>query len=115
MVAEWLKSFKRAPTPASDVSIDEDNALLQLRSQQGLDKEEVLELGKANQDEGRPWDLAGAQYSQAVYQGFVTATSNESPVLVFNAPCGLFNLTLGNSHEAEVVYADIEVLDIRDM
>lgn len=115
MVAEWLDSFKRKLVTGEAANIDSDNALLQLRSQQAADKEEVLELAAEGQTEGRPWDLDGAQYKQAVYQGFVTATSSESPTLVFNAPCGLFNLTLGNSAAAEVVYADIEVLDIRDM
>jgi hypothetical protein len=115
MVAEWLDSFKRKLVTGAAANIDPDNALLQLRSQQAPDKEEVMELAAEGQTEGRPWDLDGAQFSQAVYQGFVTATSSESPTLVFNAPCGLFNLTIGNSAAAEVVYADIEVLDIRDM
>lgn len=115
MVSEWLGSFKKKLVTGAAANIDEDNALLQLRSQQAADKEEVLELAAEGQTEGRPWDLDGAQFKQAVYQGFVTASSSESPTLVFNAPCGLFNLTLGNSTAAEVVYADIEVLDIRDM
>lgn len=115
MVAEWLDSFKRKLVTGAAANIDEDNALLQLRSQQSADKEEVLELAAEGQTEGRPWDLDGAQFKQAVYQGFVTATSSESPTLVFNAPCGLFNLTLGNSASAETLYADIDVLDIRDM
>lgn len=115
MVSEWLGSFKKKLVTGAAANVDEDNALLQLRSQQGPDKEEVLELAAEGQTEGRPWDLAGAQFKQGVYQGFVTASSSESPMLVFNAPCGLFNLTMGNSTAAEVVYADIEVLDIRDM
>ena len=116
MVSEWLDSFKRSSLKSSDnIGIDSDNALLQLRSQQGADKEEVLELAKSNADEGRPWDLAGAQFSQAVYQGFCKSTGSESSYLVFNAPCGLFNLTLGNEAAEETLYADIEVLDIRDM
>jgi hypothetical protein len=115
MIAEWLDSFQRKPVRASSATIDPDNALLQLLSQQGADKEEVLELAEENQSEGRPWDLDGAQFKQAVYQGFCSSSGSESNMLVFNAPCGLFNLQLGNSTTAEVVYADIEVLDIRDM
>jgi hypothetical protein len=115
MVSEWLGSFKKKLVTGASANIDEDNALLQLRSQQAADKEEVLELAAEGQTEGRPWDLDGAQFKEAVYQGFVTASSSESPMLVFNAPCGLFNLQLGNSAAAEVLYADIEVLDIRDM
>lgn len=115
MVSEWLGSFKKKLVTGAAANIDEDNALLQLRSQQGTDKEEVLELAAEGQTEGRPWDLDGAQFKQAVYQGFCTSTGSESNMLVFNAPCGLFNLNLGNSTAAEVVYADIEVLDIRDM
>ena len=115
MVAEWLDSFKRKSTPASDVSIDKDNALIQLRSHQGLDKEEVLKLAKEEQEDGRPWDLAGAQYKQAVFQGICHASGSQTPTMVFNAPCGLFNLTVGNSHTAEQISCEIEVLDIRDM
>lgn len=115
MVGEWLGSFKKKLVTGAAANIDEDNALLQLRSQQSADKEEVLELAAEGQTEGRPWDLDGAQFKQAVYQGFVTSSANLSPMLVFNAPCGLFNLTLGNSATAETIYADIEVLDIRDM
>jgi hypothetical protein len=115
MVAEWLGSFKKKLVTGAAANVDEDNALLQLRSQQGADKEEVLELAAEGQTEGRPWDLDAAQFKQAVYQGFVTSSASQSPMLVFNAPCGLFNLTLGNSAAAETIYADIEVLDIRDM
>lgn len=115
MVSEWLGSFKKKLVTGASANIDEDNALLQLRSQQAADKEEVLELAAEGQTEGRPWDLDGAQFKQAVYQGFVTSSASQSPMLVFNAPCGLFNLTLGNSAAAETLYADIEVLDIRDM
>lgn len=115
MVAEWLGSFKKKSLTQAADTVDSDNALLQLMGQQGADKEEVLELAADTQAENRPWDLAGAQFKQAVYQGFCTSSGSESNMLVFNAPCGLFNLTLGNSSAEEVVYADIEVLDIRDM
>lgn len=115
MVSEWLGSFKKKLVTGAAANVDEDNALLQLRSQQAADKEEVLELAAEGQTEGRPWDLDGAQFKEAVYQGFVTSSASQSPMLVFNAPCGLFNLTLGNSASAETIYADIEVLDIRDM
>lgn len=115
MVAEWLDSFSRKPIRTSSATIDPDNALLQLRSQQAADKEEVLELAEEGQSEGRPWDLDGAQFKEAVYQGFCRSTGSESSMLVFNAPCGLFNLRLANEAAAETIYADIEVLDIRDM
>ena len=115
MVAEWLGSFKKKSLTQASETIDSDNALLQLRSQQGSDKEEVLELAKDAQSEGRPWDADDAQFKTAVYQGFVTANSAESPYMVFQAPCGLFNLTLGNSAAAETLYAELEVLDISDM
>lgn len=115
MVSEWLGSFKKARITQASETIDPDNALLQLRAQQGQDKEEVLELAKETQSEGRPWDADDAQFKTAVYQGFVTANSAESPYMVFQAPCGLFNLNIGNSAAAEVVYAELEVLDISDM
>jgi hypothetical protein len=115
MVGEWLGSFKKKLVTGAAANIDEDNALLQLRSQQAADKEEVLELAAEGQTEGRPWDLDAAQFKLAVYQGFCKSSGSESSYLVFNAPCGLFNLTLGNESTAETLYADIEVLDIRDM
>ena len=115
MVAEWLDSFKQRSLPSASESIDTDNALLQLRSQQSSDKGEVLKLAQDAQVEGRPWDADDAQFKTAVYQGFVTANSAESPYMVFQAPCGLFNLTTGNSAAAEVIYAEFEVLDISDM
>jgi hypothetical protein len=115
MVAEWLGSFKKKSITQASEALDPDNALLQLRSQQSADKEEVLELAKDAQNEGRPWDADDAQFKTAVFQGFVTANSAESPYMVFQAPCGLFNLTLGNSAAAETIYTELEVLDISDM
>ena len=116
MVSEWLDSFKRKNLTSSDtIGIDPDNALLQLRSQQGADKEEVLELAKSNADEGRPWDLAGAQFTTAVQVGYCQSTGSESSYVVFRAPCGLFNLSLENTHTAEKLNVEFEVLDISDM
>ena len=115
MVAEWLDSFSRKPIRSSATSIDSDNALLQLKSQQSADKEELLELAEENQAEGRPWDLDGAQYKNLVLGAYCRSTGSESSYAVFRAPCGLFNLTLGNEHTAEVLDVEFEVLDISDM
>jgi hypothetical protein len=115
MVAEWLDSFKKSETPAADVAVDTDNALLQLQGNQGLAKEEVLEIAADNQAEGRPWDLAGAQFKNPVIGSYCRSTGSESSYAVFMAPCGLFNLTLGNSAAAETIDVEFEVLDISDM
>ena len=69
MIAEWLDSFKRsakfdAGNSAGTATLDSNNALVQLRSQQGADKEEVLELVEDAQKEKRPWQLSGASYSE---------------------------------------------------
>ena len=61
MVSEWLDSFAKGKLrDVSNETIDPDNALLQLRSQQSADKEEVLELAQDAKLELRPWDLQGA-------------------------------------------------------
>lgn len=115
MVSEWLASFKKKPVIGDSGNIVPDNALLQLRSQQGADKEEVLELAGDAQIEQRPWDLDGTQFKNLVQLGYCQSTSGESSYVVFRAPCGLFNLSLENSHTAETLNVEFEVLDISDM
>ncbi len=117
MLKEWLGSFKKkVRSGASDVqNLDDDNALLQLLSQQGADKEEVLELAKDGQSELRPWDLGGATHYSGTYAGVAHAVANESSYIVFQAPCGLFNVQSYSEAAAQTVYTEFEVLDIRDM
>ena len=116
MLKEWLASFKKkpGPTPATD-DINPDNALLQLRSQQGADKEEVLELAEDAQREARPWDLGGSTHYGLQYAGVAHAVGNESAYIVFQAPCGLFEIGSLSEAAAQTVYTEFEVLDIRDM
>ncbi len=116
MLKEWLGSFKKAkPVSGTSESIDEDNALLQLRSQQGPDKEEVLELVDEAQEEARPWDLGGATHYSGMYAGVAHAVANESSYIVFQAPCGLFNVQSYSEAAAQTVYTEFEVLDVQDM
>ena len=115
MLKEWLGSFKKkAITPSTD-DIDPDNALLQLRSQQGADKEEVLELAEDAQLEARPWDLGGSTHYGLQYAGVAHAVGNESAYVVFQAPCGLFEIGSFSEASAQTIYTEFEVLDIRDM
>ncbi len=120
MIAEWLDSFKKHS--AFDVAastldtIDDDNALLQLRSQQSADKEEVLELAQEAQTELRPWDLAGARFSGEVSAGYLQSTSDSPEMIIAEVPCGLFNLEMVNtSGGSDIATVCVEVLDIRDM
>ncbi len=117
MLKEWLGSFKKKrPTSGAPAhQIDDDNALLQLISQQGADKEEVLELAQSGQDEARPWDLGGATHYSNTYAGLAYAVGNESSYIVFQAPCGLFNVQSYSAAAAQTVYTEFEVLDIQDM
>ena len=122
MLKEWLGSFRKqnigtaSGTVTDSNPIDEDNALLQLISQQGADKEEVLELARDGQKEVRPWDLGGATHYSLQNAGYSRATNGESGYMVFQAPCGLFSLLLQNDHtSAENTKFTFEVLDIQDM
>ena len=118
MLREWLTSFKksRASTANANEQITPDNALLQLVSQQGADKEEVLELAKDSQAEQRPWDLNGATHYSMTAQTYARGTNGESGYVIFQAPCGLFNLTLQNDHTAaENIKFTFDILDIQDM
>ncbi len=117
MLKEWIGSFKKRISIANDANkVQEDNALLQLVSQQGADKEEVLELAAESQKEGRPWDLGGSTHYSTTVQQYTRASNGESGYVVFQAPCGLLSLTLQNDHSgAEAVRFQLEVLDISDM
>ena len=121
MIDEWLDSFKRKDVATgANTIIDADNALLQLISQQGSDKEEVLELAEDAQTEGRPWDSTTSDgtaiYTSGVQGSFCVSTTGESSYAVVTAPCGLLQLTLGNNHSSdEVLHIEFEVLDISDM
>jgi len=116
MLSEWLGSFKKGSLPSNDAkAVDSDNALLQLISQQGAEKEEVLELAKDAQIEARPWDLGGASHYSTVAQAYLLANTGESSYQIFQAPCGLFNLIFANGSTAQGARFDLEVLDIKDM
>ncbi len=119
MIAEWLGSFKKRPDAfaGDNESVSPDNALLQLRSQQAADKEEVLELAQDAQREKRPWDLdnSSGQYSSLVGAAWIQSV-NDSQYVVFEAPCGLFNLSLQNtSGSTETLQVVFDVLSIEDM
>lgn len=117
MLKEWLGSFKKKNVGGGDLTVmDSDNALIQLRSHQGSDKEEVLELAKEAQQEVRPWDLGGSTHYTTTVQAYGRATGGESSYVVFQAPCGLVNLAFQNDHSAgENIKFQLEVLDISDM
>ena len=119
IIAEWLDSFRRSRTGdsiPSETEIDADNALLQLASQQGMDKEEVLEIVQDIDREQRPWDKTGAQYYTPLPVMFDNAVSGETSTSILRVPCGLLQLTMTNNHSAqESVYSTIEVLSIEDM
>ena len=118
MLTEWLTSFKksRSSTANANEQVTPDNALLQLVSQQGADKEEVLELAKDSQAEARPWDLNGSTHYSLTNAGYARATNGESGYMIFQAPCGLFSMVLQNDHtSAENTKFTFEVLDIQDM
>lgn len=117
MLKEWIGSFKKRISIANDNNkVDEDNALLQLVSQQGADKEEVLELAAESQKEGRPWDLGGSTHYSVTSQNYGRATNGESGYIVFQAPCGLFSMLLQNDHSAaENIKFSLDILDIQDM
>lgn len=129
MIDEWLDSFKKR-TALSDASglehavIDADNALLQLMSDQGPQVEEVLELAESGQKESRPWQALNTDghYTSLNLQAFGRTLLNGSDYIVFQAPCGLFQLnTTNNAKNAEgnsisdIVSATIKVLAIEDM
>jgi hypothetical protein len=115
MISEWLDSFKKRQTVASATAIDADNALLQLMSSGGPQVEEVLELAEDQQEELRPWDLDGSAYTTAVASGYAKTLGLGSDYVVFQAPCGLAQITLGNDHTAETIQCVFDVLDIEDM
>ena len=123
MIDEWLDSFKKR-TALSDAAglehavIDSDNALLQLLSDQGPQVEEVLELAEEGQKESRPWQALNTDghYTSLNLQAFGKTLLNGSDYIVFQAPCGLFQLnTTNNSDSSDIVSATMKVLAIEDM
>ena len=115
MLKEWIGSFKKKAVIGTSGNLDEDNALLQLVSQQGADKEEVLELAADAQIEQRPWDLGGSTHYSTTVQAYFQSQTGESSYQVFQIPCGLFSLVFANGATAQGVRFDIDVLDIQDM
>lgn len=116
MVDSWLSSFKKKDISTTDTDINPDNPLLQLRSQQGSDKEEVLELASSNQREGRPWDLDSAQYKELQELGFVKSLTGESSVDLLSLPCGLMKFQVDNLHSSsETIDIQFDVVGISDM
>lgn len=125
MIDEWLDSFKKR-APGTDaggleiLGIDADNALLQLSSSQGPQVEEVLELAEEGQKEGRPWQglNTDGHYTSLNLQAYGRTLLNGSDYLVFQAPCGLFQLDTTNlvgGTDAQIVSATMKVLAIEDM
>ena len=85
-------------------------------SQQGNDKEEVLEIIQDIDAEQRPWDKTGAQYYTPLPIMFDNAVSGETSTSILRVPCGLLEFGMINNHSAtEQVYSTIEVLSIEDM
>lgn len=118
MIYEWLDSFRmRSPEGTSNVSfpqIDSDNALLQLRSQQGADKEEVLEIAVEAQRENRPWGVSPNDYCDEEFAGYARSVLGGSDYVVCQVPCGLLQVQAESNH-SELVQYQIEVLAIEDM
>ena len=114
MIDEWLDSFKRRPSVSQQV-VDADNALLNLMHSGGPEQEEVLLVAEDNQQELRPWDLDGSTYRSAIAAGYAKTLGLGSDYVVFQAPCGLVQLTLANDHTAETIQCVFDVLDIEDM
>jgi len=126
MIDEWLDSFKKR-APGTDaggleiLGIDADNALLQLGSTQGPQIEEVLELAEEMQKEGRPWQglNTDGHYTSLNLQAYGRTLLNGSDYLVFQAPCGLFQLDtenlFGDANGAQIISATMKVLAIEDM
>lgn len=118
MIFEWLDSFRmRSPEGTANISfpaIDDDNALLQLASQQGADKEEVLELVQDAQRENRPWSTDPNNYCNEVFAGYARSVLGGSDYVVCQVPCGLLQVT-AESNVTEDVQYQIEVLAIEDM
>jgi hypothetical protein len=118
MIYEWLDSFKmRSPEGTSNISfpqIDADNALLQLRSQQAADKEEVLELAVESQRENRPWGVSPFDYCVEEFAGYARSVLGGQDYVVCQVPCGLLQVA-AESNVTEAVQYQIEVLAIEDM
>lgn len=115
MIDEWLDSFKRRPATGSAQVIDADNALLNLMHSGGPEQEEVALIAEDNQQELRPWDLDGSTYRSAYASGYAKTLGLGSDYVVFQAPLGLVQLSLGNDHTAETIQCVFDVLDIEDM
>lgn len=119
MIDEWLDSFKlRDPvTQGNSLGADPihaDNALLQLVSQQGLDKEEVLEIVRDSQLENRPWGAQPSDYSGLQFLGYAKSILSGSDYVVCQVPCGILQIAT-EAASSERVYHTIEVLAIEDM
>lgn len=115
MLKEWLDSFRKSRKGSGTAEIiDADNALLRLAAGQGADSEEVLELVEDAQYELRPWDIDGDTHYSNTYAGLCRALG-ESSYIVFQAPCGLFQVITQSEAAAETVYTEFDVLNVRDM
>lgn len=116
MVSSWLDSFKKRDIPTDSTDIDPDNPLLQLRSQQGADKEEVLELASSASKEGRPWDLDNSTYVGLQEIGFLRSYTGESNTIQLAVPCGLLEVyTANSSGSTETIDIQFDVVGIMDM
>lgn len=119
MLDEWLDSFKlRDPVTqgnslGADV-IDADNALLGLMSQQGADKEEVIEIAREMQLENRPWGAQPSDYSGLKFLGYLKSVLSGSDYIVCQVPCGILQIAT-EAASNQRVYHQIEVLAIEDM
>ena len=116
MVDQWLDSFKRRPLTTSGEAIDSNNYLLQLEGEQSPAKEEVLEIVKENQQEGRPWDADGSAYKDIHFNGYARSFLAGSNAIGVATPCGLLQLSLANNHSAqETIKVVLEVAYMKEM
>jgi hypothetical protein len=116
MIAEWLSSIKKKAIGNADVlSIQADNALLQLVAD-SASSEEVLELAEDAAQEGRPWDLDGSAYTALTGAAYYRSSANQSRDNIIFVPCGILQIVQANGHSAtETITTEFEILDIYDM
>jgi hypothetical protein len=116
MIAEWLTSIKKKSVGNADtLSIQADNALLQLMAD-SPSSEEVLELAEDAAQEGRPWDLDGSAYTTLTGAAYYRSSANQSRENIIFVPCGLLEISQANAHSAtETITTEFEILDVYDM
>ena len=116
MISEWLTSIKKKAVGNADVlSIQADNALLQLMADSPA-SEEVLEIAEDSAQEGRPWDLDGSAYTTLTGAAYYRSSANQSKENIIFVPCGLLQIDQANGHSAtETITTEFEILEVYDM